>query len=331
MAMKSIEELMRASITDEDLATIYLGTAEEASERSLRTFVARQSGDNAAEIKESRGLLHFTGPAIVDHSVPISAVGSALSMIQRVLDAIGAAKEGSSSTNGQIPNRIKSRTELRMDASPMPGSVTISVRPSMPREQSLCPSGQTLLDFSDVELRPLADECFEDFITILSSTTDDSPEHDKLIDLLSEFGPRTSSAVREFCNILDRDSLNVDLKWEEPKKQPIKGEMSHTRARFVSGIIKDADIEVETVTLVGTLVTSTMSKKDKFRLHFEDGTEKTLTLGKISPVDVSQFHTGETVTITAERRVGRYTGGREREWLVGIEIRPKDQLSIDDI
>lgn len=322
---------MRASITDEDLATIDLGTAEEASERSLRTFVARQSGNDAAELNESRGLLHFTGPAVVNHSIPISAVGSALSMMQSVLDAIGAAKEGSSSTSGQIPNHIKSRTELRMDASPMPGSVAINVHPSMPREQSLCPSGQTHLDFGDIELRPLADECFEDFITILSSTADDSPDHDRLIELLSEFGPRTSSAIRDFCSALDHSSLDVDLKWEEPKKQPIKGKMSHTRAKFVSGIIKDADIEVETVTLVGTLVTSTMSKKDRFRLRFEDGAEKTFTLGKISPLDVSQLHTGEKVAITAERRIGRYTGGREREWLVGIAIEPKTQLNFDNI
>lgn len=330
MAMTSIEELMKANITDEDLAAIDLGSAEEASERSLRAFVAQQTGDDAAGLKESRGLLHFTGPAIVGHSIPISAVGSALSMMQSAIDAIGAAKEGFSSVGGQIPNRVKARTELRMDASPMPGSVVISVRPSMPREQDLNPDGQARLEFDEVELRPLADECFEDFINILSSTIDDSPAHDKLIDLLSEFGPRTSSAVREFCSALDRDSLDVDLKWEEPKKRPLKGEMSHSRAKFVSGVIKDADIEVETVTLVGMLVTSTMSKKDKFRLRFEDGTEKTLALGKISPSDVSQFRTGETVTIKAERRIGRYTGGREREWLVGIAIEPKNQLSFED-
>ena len=51
-----------------------------------------------------------------------------------------------------------------MDASPMPGSVEIRVRPSMARYEDLNPDGQVRLDFDEVEIRPLADECIEDFI-----------------------------------------------------------------------------------------------------------------------------------------------------------------------
>ena len=130
--------------------------------------------------------------------------------------------------------------------------------------------------------------------------------------MLSEYGPRTYSAIREFCKALDKDSLDIDLKWEETKQRSVRGEMSHGRAKYVSSVIKDATIEVDEVTFVGMLITSTMSKRDKIRIRTEDGAEKLLALGNISPVAVSQLHTGETVTIKAERRVGKYTGGRER-------------------
>ena len=98
MAMTDIEKLMRDSgFTEDDLAAIDLGTPTEISRQSLRAFINQQSGEDAASLEESRGLLHFTGPAIVGHSVPISAIGSALLLMQNAIDAIGAAKEGLSS------------------------------------------------------------------------------------------------------------------------------------------------------------------------------------------------------------------------------------------
>lgn len=329
----SIEELMRNSgVTDKELAAINLGTPEEASNRSLRAFVRNQLGEEPADLKESRGMLHFTGPAIIGHSAPINAVGNVMMKLQAAIDAIGASKEGFSSISGQIPNRVKARTELRMEASPVAGSVVINVRPSMPRNEDLHSEEPTLFDpEGEVGIKPLADECFEDFLRILSSTTDDSPAYENLIDILSELGPRTSSAVRDFCSCLDDDMLDVDLRWEEPKSNPINGEMNHARAKFVSDVIKDADIEVEIITLEGMLMTSTVSKKDKLRIRTENGDEKTLSLGKIDTADVVYFRPGDEVKISAERRIGKYTGGRQKEWLIGITIAPKGQLSLDEL
>ena len=92
--------------------------------------------------------------------------------------------------------------------------------------------------------------------------------------MLSEYGQRTSSAIREFCKALDKDSLDIDLKWEETKQRSVRGEMRHGRAKYVSSVIKDATIEVDEVTFVGMLITSTMSKRDKIRIRTEDGAEK---------------------------------------------------------
>lgn len=330
MAMTSIEQLMKESgFSYDDLANANLGTPEEASERSLRAFVAEQAGEDAAEQGESHGLIHFTGPAVIGHSAPISAVGNALTSMQSAIDAIGAAIEGFSSLGGQIPNRVKARTELRMNASPLAGSVVIDVRPSMSREEDLYPDGPALFDLDNQGARPLADECLEDFLGILSSTGEDSDSHDKFIELLSGYGPRTSSAIREFCSSLERDSLDVDFRWVEPKKQPIKSQMSHARAKSVASVIKDADIEVEDIELTGVLVTSTMSKKDKLRIRLGDGTEKILSLGKIAAQDIAKYHPGETVKVIAEHRIGRYAGGREKDWYIGVSIKPAGEKEED--
>lgn len=328
MATISIEELMKASISNEDLASIDLGTAEEASERSLRSFVAQQAGADAAEPKESKGLIHFTGPAIIGHSVPINAIGKALTAMQTAIDAIGASKSGYTSLNGQIPARIKAKTELRMEASPLAGSIVINVRPSMPRLEDLYPDGPTLFDLEEQGVRPLADECFEDFLEILSSTSDDSPAYEGLVDILTGFGPRTSSAIREFCNSLDKDSLDVDFKWEEPRKKPIRGEMNHARAKFVSTIIRDTEVEVEETTLMGMLVSSTL-QKDIIRLRLQDGTEQTLAPGTIPSEELMKFGLGDNVIIKAERRVAKYTGGHAKTKLFGISMQADSQASIE--
>lgn len=330
MAMRPmLEKLMSDNgITADDIASIDLGSAEEASERSLRTFASLNS-DSDFPIEESMGTLHFTGPAIKGHSVPIEVIGNTLSNIQNVINAIGASIQGFSSAGGQIPFGIKDRTELMMVASPFPGSVVIHIRPKMNRLDDLHPSGTQALDLGEeFEERPLADECFETFIDIMSSTSDESPEHGRLIELLTDLGPRASSSVKTFCETLGKDGLNLDVKWQEPARKPLKSEINNERAKVMGEFIRNADIESNDVDIYGTLITSTLTQKDKLRILQDDGKEIIVRLGKIPKAEISLVRPGDKVTIHADCKIGTYAGGRTSTTYTGISITSDAQLPI---
>lgn len=330
MATETIlKELMTShGITADDIASIDLGSAEEASERSLHAFASARF-DYGSSARESMGVLHFTGPGIEGNSVPIDAIGNTLSSIQNVMNAIGASIKGFSSLKGQIPLSITERTSLVMDASPSPGSVIIRIRPKMHRIDDLYPDATPMLDIGEeFKTKPLADECFETFIEIMSSTVEHSPEHEKLIGLLTDLGPRASSSVKSFCETLSKDGLDLDVRWQEPARKPLKGELKNERAKTMSEFIKNAEIESEDVEIHGTLITSTLSPKDKLRILEDNDREVTVSLGKISKGEIALVRPGEKVTVRADCKIGKYAGGRTSKTYTGISLINDAQLPL---
>ena len=330
MAMEALlKNLMdKNGITSDDIASLDLGSFEEASDRSLRAFSFEKTG-NESSAKKSIGVLHFTGPAIKGHCAPIEVVGNTLSNIQNVMNAIGASIKGFSTPNGQIPFNITNRTELMMIASPSPGSVVIHVQPKMSRFEDLCPDDTPMLDIGEeFDDKPLADKCFETFIDLISSTTEDSPEHEKLINMLTDLGPRASSSVRTFCETLGKDALNLDVKWKEPSNKPIVSEIKHDRAKLMSEFIKNAEIESNEVVIHGKLITTTLSPKDKLRILEDNGNEITISLGKISTGEIALIRPGENVTIHADCKIGKYAGGRTSTTYTGISLASDAQLPL---
>lgn len=316
-------------VTNDEIASLDLGSLEEASERSLRAFSSSKTG-NESPIDRSIGVLHFTGPAIRGHCAPIEVIGNALTSIQNVMNAIGASIKGFSSSSGQIPFNITDRTELMMVASPSRGSVVIHIQPKMNQFEDLCPDGTPMLDVGEeFEAKPLADECFETFINIISSTVEDSPEHEELIELLTDLGPRASSSIRTFCETLGKDGLDLDVKWQEPTLKSLKSEIKHERAKLMSEFIKNAAIESNEINIHGTLITSTLSQKDKLRILQDDGNEITIRLGKVSTAEIALIRPGEKVTIRADRKVGKYAGGRTSTTYTGISITSDAQLPLE--
>ncbi len=330
MAMETmLKKLMDSNgVTTDDIVSLNLGSLEEASERSLRAFSSSKTG-NKAPVEESLGVLHFTGPAIKGHSAPIEVIGNALANIQNVMNAIGASIKGFSSSSGQIPFNITSRTALMMVASPSQGSIVIHIQPKMNRIEDLCPNDTPMLDIGEeFDAKPLADESFEMFIDILSSTTEESLEHEELIELLTDLGPRAASSFRAFCETLGKDGLNLDIKWQEPAQQALTSEIKHERAKLMSEFIKNAAIESDEIDIHGTLITSTLSQKDKLRILQDDGKEVTVGLGKISKSEIALVRPGEKVTIHADCKVGKYAGGRTSTTYTGISITSDAQLPL---
>lgn len=290
----------------------------DAALMGVSAFVREHSPSNDPA---SIGTIHITGPSVKGHSAPLKSVGTLLTALQDGVDAIGAAIQGVTTSTGTLPLSVTSRTQLSMVASPLPGSVVIQVAPTIDRIEDLYPSGkdQSLFDLeSEIGARPLADMAFDEFSSLIKDLDAVNPDKIEFVEKLTDFGPRVASSMKAFCDSVDKGALDVDFEWEEPGRKPETSSISHAAAKHAATVIQNANIESEMVHVVGTLLTITMSQKDKLRVLADDDKEVTIAVGSITPADAASLRTGYRVDIEAERRVSKRPGGRQYEKFVGV-------------
>lgn len=276
---------------------------------------------------KSTGIIHITGPSIIGNSAPVKAVGNLLTSIQGAVDAIGASLMGNRSAGGSIPSIITGRTEMSLIASPMPGSVVIQVAPSLARIDDLYPEGPGLFDLEgELEEKPLADKAFIEFSNLIGELRKDEPDESEFVEHLTDLGPRVATAMKNFCESVEKGVLDLELEWTEPNDKTETASISHSYAERAAKIITSANIENEEVTIEGTLLTVTQSSKDKLRIQKDDGQEIVVSIGDILPAATYPLHTGERVRILAEKRVSHKPGGKRSEKLIGKMVEPVAKL-----
>lgn len=287
----------------------------DAALAGVNAFVREHAADSP---DSSTGIIHISGPSIIGNAAPVKAVGNLLTDIQGVIDAIGASIMGNRTTGGAIPGAITGRTEMSMIASPMPGSVVIQIAPSLARTADLYPNGPSLFDIEEeTGARPLADQAFTEFSALVNELSVDAPDENDLVDHLTDLGPRVATAMKTFCETIDKGVFDIELEWEEPNRSPSSTAISHSHAKRAAAIIATAKIENEEVTLEGALLTITQSIKDKLRLLADDNTEIVISIGDISPAAIYPLRTGDRVRVLAERRISTKPGGKRNVKLVG--------------
>lgn len=303
-----------------DSEAIY-NVPENPADAALAGVAAFVQEHALSEEPSSIGVIHITGPSIINNSAPVKAVGNLLTSIQNAIDAIGASLTGNRSAGGLIPADITGRTEMSLIASPMPGSVVIQVAPSLARVDDLYPEGPGLFDVeAEVDARPLADQAFTEFSTLIGELREDDPDESQFVDHLTDLGPRVATAMKSFYESVDKGALDLEFEWTEPNRQAETANVSYSRAERAAKVIASANIENEEITIEGVLLTVTQSSKDKLRIVQDDGKEVVVTIGDISPAATYPLHTGERVRIFAERRVSHRPGGRRSEKLVGKAV-----------
>ena len=300
----------------------------ELSTSSLRSFIDQAYLQHSAE---STALIHVTGPAVIGHSAPLRSIGDFMIHLQGAFESIGASIGGFKTLGGAVPIALAKRTELSLVASPLPGSVVLEVAPTKPRLEDLYPNGEALFDIEEtIGAKPLADQAFEEFSGLLSDLVVDQPDQDKFVDHLSELGPRVAFSVQALCETVGKDAIDVDFEWREPSGDRKEISVNHSFAKFASAVIKNAEINVESVRVEGALVTVTTSDKDHLRVREDLGEgrakDTTLLIGDIPPEQLYGLQPGDRVVVDAERRVSTRTGGRRSEKLVGIDIEKLPRL-----
>ena len=314
----SVDEYLKSLCAVSDDAGLPVISPQELSAASLRLFL---QGDNGPERESSSGLLHITGGAVNGNTAPVRAVGGMLTSFQAAVDAVGASLQGFTSLGGAIRQEVAARTEMSVVASPLPGSVVIEVAPTMDRQDDLYPNGEALFDVeTTADARPLADLAISELFSLLSECSLDEPVTNEFVDHLASLGPRAASSVRGFCDVVGKNDINVEMQWKEPRHVAIDAAISSEYARYVAKAIENARIDVEVVTLEGTLRTVTSYEKDKLRLVTDDGTQMSIAIGKIEPAALALLHVDQRVVIKAERHKSTRPGGRLVEKLVGLSI-----------
>lgn len=294
---------------------------ENPADAALSGVAAFVREHSAGQETELTGIIHITGPSALGNSAPVKAVGNLLTSIQSTIDAVGASLMGNRSAGGSLPSAITSRTEMSLIASPMPGSIVIQVAPSLARMDDLYPEGLGLFDAeAELDAKPLADQAFIEFSTLISELREDGPDNSQFVDHLTDLGPRVATAMKSFCESIDKGVLDLELEWTESSRKAKTASISHSHAERAARLIASANIENEEVTIEGVLLTVTQSTKDNLRILEDDGQEVVVTIGDIPPAATYPLHTGERVRIRAEKRVSRKLGGTRSEKLVGKAV-----------
>lgn len=300
---------------------------QELSMSSLKAFMDEHALQHSSE---SSALIHITGPSVVGNSAPIKAVGEFMTGLQSVFDSIGASLSGRKNAGGTIPAQLSSRTQLSLVASPMPGSVILEIAPTMPRLEDLQPDGEPLFDITEFGYKPLADMAFDELSSLLSELKVDSPDNEAFVSHLAELGPRAASSMQSLCEKIDKESLDVDFEWKEPTAERHKVALSHSLAKYVATVIKDADINSELLTIEGVLLTSTLSEKDRLRVRetLESGAFKdhVVQIGDIPLEEIHAVTTGDKVRVTFDQRTSMKAGQRTTIKLLGVSIAKVETL-----
>lgn len=295
----------------------------ELSVSSLRAFIDQSYLQHS---RESSALIHITGPSVIGHSAPLRSVGDFMTQLQSTFEAVGASIEGFRALSGSIPSKIAKRTELALVASPLPGSVVLEVAPSIPRVEDFRPEGeQALFDVeTTIDAKTLADCAFEEFSSLLSDLSCETPDQDAFVKHLAELGPRVASNVQSLCETVDRSQIDVDFEWREPSKERKTISVSHSFAKFAASVIQDAQVNVEQVHIEGVLLTVTTSEKDHLRIKEDIGRglskDTVLPIGDIPPEQLYGLQPGDKVAVDAERQLFIRAGGRSHQKLVGVGI-----------
>jgi len=232
---------------------------------SMEAMIAAQGGD--ARDGASKGSLRLHGVGVLGNAIELDEAGQIATLWQRTVQAVGGAIEGSRSAMGRLPIDIVRRTQLLLDASPVPGSVVLNLTPKAAPDLETTPNGMRRLFDTP---RPLADRASEQVISLLSQAAD--PQLDQLeafSEELRQLGPRVATSVRALATALNRAHVDVDVVWVEPEEPTRRTSLSATNAGWLSDFVAGRQLDAEEVEIVGTV--RTVSDLSKWSVESDEG------------------------------------------------------------
>lgn len=268
-------------------------TGDELSRISRQVATQRALGDES-RVLSSSGWLRLFGSGVRGHTAPFGVVGEVMLLAQRTITAIGASFEGQKSIRGRFSSEVVARTRLGLVASPLPGSVILSVTPEIPPSEELYPRGEHPL-FED-DQRTLADRSLEALIRLIATASESSADADPLVQQLDDLGPRVAATLDNLAESLIGGAFDVEVAWGMPGTPMQRGVLELRTTQWLHEIVSGRDLDAEEAQLVGKL--HTISDVSKWVVEsVDDGELVSVRADRLSPAAVTAAHIGQLVTI----------------------------------
>lgn len=257
------------------------------------------------------GKLHLTGAAVINHAIPLEETSRLLAALQRAVTFLSASVR-QDSPRPRISASVRQATALFLTPQLAPGSVVLTVV-SRPAEDS---SGE--LTPSMIPVASEADSGVQTFLDLCNIATSDSLQLDALNTRLRALGPRAARTVLQLTNAVIADSVEMDFSWTSTDSTVTSGVMARRQALAIRDTIRSGRIEVERVTLIGTLIT--ISQVVPLDLVLESGHKVQLQASDEQRASSAEFY-NTRVTVTAEETVTTSAGGTTRPHYLVVSIR----------
>lgn len=169
-----------------------------ASQHSSREFLY-----GSRSSLENMGALRFYGPGVKGHTLAMRTAGLAMTAWQKLVTDVYAATQGFRNLRGQLPATVQSISALRTHARALPGSVIFDF---VYGEQD---NGQAHLFSPDMVTRtdPVAETLQFLGAAERSAMSIDAQE---FVVVAREMGPRATSSLRAFSELLSTQALDLD-------------------------------------------------------------------------------------------------------------------------
>ena len=76
-----------------------------------------------------------------------------------------------------------------------------------------------------------------EFSTLISELKEDDPDNSQFVDHLTDFGPRVATAMKSFCESVDKGVLDLELEWTESSRKAKTASISHSHAERAARLI----------------------------------------------------------------------------------------------
>lgn len=237
-------------------------------------------------------MVRLSGEGIRRNRIDARKASLIIGHIQEVFSAIGQALSGSPTAKGPIPALIRQRTALNFFPVPTAGSVKFWFE--APFESSTATA-----EFPMMAESSLADQAAAALVEIMDKTNL-TLEVDDLVGRLRTLGPRAARQIQRLASDLVSDDINLDLTWRKFGEPPTTGSLPYEYARRLRDAIKSYKVDVQEVTLVGTLVT--VSRVQRSGLVLDSGETISLNVEEGLVGQLGQYF-DQRVRVTTEESV----------------------------
>lgn len=267
------------------------------------------ASDPFGRTMSSRGNIRITGDGVTGHSAKANDIARLMTGFQRLATALGAAGMGDKELGKQANADVRRRTDLLLTAAPGPGSIILTFAPALSFVDEAGTPGMILDLETDEQMLDTAVSAVID-VFAAGNEIGASLDNSAFVAKLGDMGPRTASAVRDLAKTLDRAGFDIEVDWQQPARTTRRVRVTATAAAHMAAAVEHANLDEQSVPLVGEYLT--VSAVSSWLIRLDNGDAVTVKLGKVDPEQTRGLAVGDRVRIEAIMKIETTPGGNAK-------------------